>query len=380
MALNVRFRNWLQSLGSREDPTATDTTSPWSAMSLLKAIYAQLAGGGLQLALVESLSGTSSSSVAIDTGTKTFTTQSGKSWQIGQWLNIASTADPAANFMNGPVTAYDRDTGVLEVAVDNKGGSGTYADWVISLSGVQGGRGAKGDKGDQGDPGEVGVSGVPTTGRLARFAGPTSIEDADAAISTDGTLASNSDAEVPSVKAVKTYADGLITALKNGVDTAFDTLQEIATALGGKLTASNNLSDIGNVSSARSNLGLVIGTNVQAYDAATAKLDVEDQALTGGARVTSKSLGTITTGTVTPDPGDRPMQHYTNNGAHTLAPGTNKGAYYLDILNGASAGAITKSGWTKETGAAFTTTNAHKFRCYCSIGEQGSSIHVEAFQ
>lgn len=119
---------------------------------------------------------------------------------------------------------------------------------------------------------------------------------------------------------------------------------------------------------------------MQAYDVDTAKLDVEDQAMTGGARVTSKSLGTITTGTVTPDPGDRPMQHYTNNGAHTLSPGTNRGAYYLDILNDSSAGAITKSGWTKESGAAFTTTNTHKFRCYCSVGENGSSIAVEAFQ
>jgi hypothetical protein len=35
----------------------------------------------------------------------------------------------------------------------------------------------------------------------------------------------------------------------------------------GMLTASNNLSDLSSASSARTNLGLVIGTNVQAYDA-----------------------------------------------------------------------------------------------------------------
>lgn len=127
-------------------------------------------------------------------------------------------------------------------------------------------------------------------------------------------------------------------------------------------------------------VNLEIGVDVQGYDADTAKLDVEDQTLTGGARVTSKSLGTITSGTVTPDPGDRPLQHYTNGGAHTLAPGSNSGAYYLDITNNGSAGAITTSGWTKVSGDSFTTTNGHKFRCSCSVGDAGSLLVVQAMQ
>lgn len=123
-----------------------------------------------------------------------------------------------------------------------------------------------------------------------------------------------------------------------------------------------------------------IGVTVQAYDADTAKLDTEGQVLTGGTNVTSKDLGTISSGTVTPDPSDRPLQHYTNNGAHTLAPdGTNKGSFLLDITNGASAGAITTSGWTKVVGA-FTTTNGHKFRCSCSIGNAGSLLSIQPLQ
>lgn len=42
-----RYRDWLRALGAPEDPTATDTTSPWSAMSLLKAIYSKVANGEL---------------------------------------------------------------------------------------------------------------------------------------------------------------------------------------------------------------------------------------------------------------------------------------------------------------------------------------------
>ena len=46
----------------------------------------------------------------------------------------------------------------------------------------------------------------------------------------------------------------------------------IQTQLGTKLTASNNLSDISSASSARTNLGLAIGTDVQAYDAQLADI------------------------------------------------------------------------------------------------------------
>ena len=111
-----------------------------------------------------------------------------------------------------------------------------------------------------------------------------------------------------------------------------------------------------------------------------AALGTEDQVLAGGARVTSKDLGTPTAAsTVTLDPGDRPLQHLTNNAAFTLAPGANTGSILLDITNGASAGAITISGWTKVVGA-FTTTDAHKFRCSATIGSAGSLLSIQAMQ
>lgn len=109
-------------------------------------------------------------------------------------------------------------------------------------------------------------------------------------------------------------------------------------------------------------------------------LNAENQALTGGAAVTSKDLGTVTTGTLTLDMGDRPLQHYTNGGAHTLAPGSVNGACIVDITNDGSAGAITVSGWTNTVGDSFTTTNGDKFRCHCSVGNAGSLLVVQAMQ
>jgi hypothetical protein len=114
--------------------------------------------------------------------------------------------------------------------------------------------------------------------------------------------------------------------------------------------------------------------------ATAAKLDTEDQALTGGVIVTSKDLGTISSGTVTPDPGDRPMQHYINGGAHTLGVSANAGATLVDITNNASAGVITTSGFDQVTGDALTTTDGDAFRCSISIGEAGSLLVVRAMQ
>lgn len=94
-----------------------------------------------------------------------------------------------------------------------------------------------------------------------------------------------------------------------------------------------------------------------------ARLTIADQILSGGANVTSLGLGTISTGTTTIDCGARPTQFYTNNGAHTLAAPVNDGSCVVLVTNGASAGAITFSGFSvgANTGDLLTTTNTQKF-------------------
>ena len=77
-------------------------------------------------------------------------------------------------------------------------------------------------------------------------------------IDTDVTLAGNSDQLVPSQKAVKTYVDTEIAGQTITVDNTNWSGVDLAVVNGG-----TGASDAAN---ARTNLGLVIGTNVQAWD------------------------------------------------------------------------------------------------------------------
>lgn len=79
--------------------------------------------------------GTSGTSIAIGPGSKTFVTQNDKLWQIGQFVLVASAADPA-NYVSGQITAYNDTPGELTILVPSGGvgGTGTHTDWVISLA------------------------------------------------------------------------------------------------------------------------------------------------------------------------------------------------------------------------------------------------------
>jgi hypothetical protein len=94
-------------------------------------------------AYAAALYGTSTTSVAVGTGSKSWTTQTGKQFSVGVFLTIARTAAPT-NWMVGQVTAYNSGTGALTVNVTGTNGSGTYTDWTINVSGAQGATGLTG--------------------------------------------------------------------------------------------------------------------------------------------------------------------------------------------------------------------------------------------
>jgi hypothetical protein len=106
--------------------------------------------------------------------------------------------------------------------------------------------------------------------------------------------------------ATTAYVQQELTDLIGGASAAFDTLLEISASLAsgdstlttlvdGKLSKASNLSDLTDVSAARTNLGLAIGTNVQAYNSTLAA--VAGGTYSGDDSITT--IGTVTAGSVT---------------------------------------------------------------------------------
>ena len=106
-----------------------------------------------------------------------------------------------------------------------------------------------------------------TTAKIADL-NITTAKIADDAITTgkiaDGTIVNADINASAAINATKIH-DGSVSNTEFGyLDGVTSSIQ---TQINSKLTASNNLSDVSSASTARTNLGLAIGTNVQAYDA-----------------------------------------------------------------------------------------------------------------
>jgi len=76
--------------------------------------------------------GTSTTSVAVGTGSKSFTTQTGLGFATGQMVRIQDNAS-LSNYMIGQISSYVSSSGALVVNVTSSNGSGTIADWSISI-------------------------------------------------------------------------------------------------------------------------------------------------------------------------------------------------------------------------------------------------------
>jgi hypothetical protein len=91
---------------------------------------------------------TSTSSVSIATGSKSFTMASTGALALGTRVRAAYVS-ATSNYVEGVITAVTTDTSIT-VNVDAVGGSGTYASWAISVAGNVGATGATGAAGTSG--------------------------------------------------------------------------------------------------------------------------------------------------------------------------------------------------------------------------------------
>lgn len=111
----------------------TDTPSIYAKESGAWVLKASLSGP--TGATGPSYQATSTTSLTIGTGSKSFTTQASRGYTVGQRLRASSSAS-TSNYMEGVVTSYSSTTLVLNV--DRTGGSGTIASWNINITGDAG--------------------------------------------------------------------------------------------------------------------------------------------------------------------------------------------------------------------------------------------------
>ncbi len=181
------------------------------------------------------------------------------------------------------------------------------------------------------------------------------------------------------LSAVAATFTGNVTISAVNIVTDTTTGTKIGTATNQKLGFYNSTPIVqpsGDIATALASLGLM------ATSATLAASSLTSGTLPAGVGIagTPYSAGTFTSGTYTPVYSNGNFQYATNNGAHTLAPPAAVCTIVIEYVNGASAGTITTSGFTKVTGDSLTTTNGSKFFLYITKHQTYSSLNVQALQ
>lgn len=129
---------------SAAQTTAVAAVTSAQAAAVAAVEAAEAAGVAAVNAVVAAagFGGTSTTSNAVGTGSKTWTTQTGLAFRPGSFVEIADTAAPTTNYLIGQVTAYDIATGILTATITHTGGSGTKTSWIVVMTGKPGTNGS----------------------------------------------------------------------------------------------------------------------------------------------------------------------------------------------------------------------------------------------
>ena len=126
--------------------------------------------------------------------------------------------------------------------------------------------------------------------------------------------------------------------------------------------------------------GLIIGTDVQAFDADTLKADIND-ILTAGFAGTDDDEGTFSSGTYTPVyTGGNFKKIVHGAGGFTIAVPAETSTIVTLLTNASASGTVVTSGYDKVTGDTIDNTGTNKFMLYHTRANSLSHLHIVAMQ
>ena len=132
------FRSELNTSASEIDAanaaTAAAQATATAAAATATTKAAEAAASAISAINTPGSNGSSTTSLSVADGSKSFPIQTGKDFVVGQFVVIAYPSN-VANYMHGQISAYNSGTGAMTVLVTSHGGSGTYASWLVSLTG-----------------------------------------------------------------------------------------------------------------------------------------------------------------------------------------------------------------------------------------------------
>ncbi|KQW97142.1 hypothetical protein ASC94_10145 [Massilia sp. Root418] len=217
------------------EAAASASTAGTAAGAASSSAGAAAASAAAAAALAGAFVGTSSSSLAIGLGSRTFATQAGEAYTPGIFMTAVSAAN-GSNWMYFQVTSYSGTTLLTNVLAF--GGGGTFADWNLSLAGVPGAQGPKGDTGATG-----GLAGGALTAHLSELKAPNitaaSTTNVWAAVGNSATLIGTTPitgwGTAPQAGDKFTLIAGAVTPLTHGANSQLPGGVNYTTAVGDRL-------------------------------------------------------------------------------------------------------------------------------------------------
>lgn len=163
------------------------------------------------------ITATSTTSQTIGTGTMSFQVPTQAAWAPGMFISVISAAG-SSNFMTGTVVSYSGTTLVINSTFT--GGAGTFASWLINLSGAPSAIGATGPAGPTGATGAAAgpVGGNAQGLKIVNDSGTPNTKIDITALAATMVNSSGTSQRATSVSVVIDLTTGTSSAAANGMD------------------------------------------------------------------------------------------------------------------------------------------------------------------